>query len=61
MQLFRHMSALVTAYTPWKLHAYRVENIVVDPWLLGYKYNAFDSNPWMYFDIDLERRKVSGK
>ena len=61
VQLFRRMSALVTAYAPWKLHAYRIENIVVHPWLLGYKYNAFDSNPWMYFDIDLERRKALGK
>ena len=48
---------LVTAYAPWKLHAYRIENIVVHPWVLGYKYNTFDSHPWMYFDIDLERRK----
>jgi oligopeptide transport system substrate-binding protein len=61
VQLFRRMSALVTAYAPWKLHAYRLENLVVHPWVLGYKYNAFDSNPWMYFDIDLERRKASGK
>jgi ABC-type transport system substrate-binding protein len=61
VQLFRRMSALVTAYAPWKLHAYRLENIVVHPWILGYKYNAFDSNPWMYFDIDLERRKSPGK
>ena len=29
--------------------------------MLGYKYNAFDANPWMYFDIDLERRKAPAK
>jgi len=61
VQLFRRMSTLVTAYAPWKLHAYRIENIVVHPWVLGYKYNTFDSHPWMYFDIDLERRKAPGK
>jgi hypothetical protein len=61
VQLFRRMSTLVTAYAPWKLHAYRLENIVVHPWVLGYKYNTFESHPWMYFDIDLERRKAAGK
>ena len=61
VQLFRRMSTLVTAYAPWKLHAYRLENIVVHPWVMGYKYNTFDSHPWMYFDIDLERRKAAGK
>ena len=61
VQLFRRMSSLITAYAPWKLHTYRIENIVVQPWVLGYKYNAFDAHPWMYFDIDLDRRKAPGK
>jgi oligopeptide transport system substrate-binding protein len=61
VQLFRRMSTLVIAYAPWKLHAYRIENIVVHPWVMGYKYNTFDSHPWMYFDIDLERRKAAAK
>ncbi len=60
-QLFRRMSALVDAYAPWMLHAYRIENIIVHPWVLGYKYNTFDPHPWMYYDIDLERRKAAAK
>ena len=59
VELFRRMSALVTAYAPWVLHAYRIENIVVHPWVLGYKYHTFDPHPWMYFDLDVEKRKAA--
>jgi ABC-type transport system substrate-binding protein len=58
-ELFRRMSALVTAYAPWVLHAYRIENIVVHPWVLGYKYHTFDPHPWMYFDLDVEKRRAA--
>lgn len=59
--LFHRMSALITAYAPWCLHTYRIENVIVHPWLLGYKYNTFDPHPWMYYDLDLERRKAASK
>jgi len=52
------MSSLVTAYAPWVLNTYRIENVVVHPWVLGYKYNTFDQQPWMYYDVDLEKRKA---
>ena len=48
------MSQLVAAYAPWKLNAYRIENVVVYPWVIGYKYNPFNQHPWQYLDIDLE-------
>ncbi len=53
-KLFRQMSGLVTAYAPWNLEVYRYENVVVYPWVIGYKYNAFSAHPWMYYDIDLK-------
>jgi oligopeptide transport system substrate-binding protein len=59
--LFRRMSGLVTAYAPWNLHAYRIENVIVHPWVLGYKYNSFNPHPWMYFDLDVERRNAMTK
>jgi ABC-type transport system substrate-binding protein len=58
VKLFRRMSQLVTSYAPWVLHTYRVENVVVQPWVLGYKYNSFDQHPWMYYDLDLEKRRA---
>lgn len=58
-ELYGRMSQLITAYAPWVLHTYRIENIVVHPWVLGYKYNTFDPNAWMYYDIDVERRRAA--
>jgi len=57
---FREMSQIVSAYSPWMLNAYRIENIVVYPWVIAFKYNAFQNHPWMYYDIDLKmpRRPV---
>jgi oligopeptide transport system substrate-binding protein len=56
--LYREMSKLVVAYAPWVLHTYRIENIVVHPWVQGYKYNTYDPNPWMYLDLDLAQRRA---
>ena len=58
-KLLQRMSELVAIYAPWNLHAYRYENVLVQPWLAGYKYNAFDRHPWRFYDIDLKRRKVA--
>ena len=53
-KLFREMSALVTAYAPWTLEVYRYENVLVYPWVVGYKYNAIQQHPWQYYDIDMK-------
>jgi len=60
-ELFRRMSELVNAYAPWMLNAYRYENVIVQPWVLGYKHTVFDWHPWKYYDIDLERRNAAEK
>ena len=59
MKLFRAMSALVTAYAPWMLDVYRYENVVVYPWVLGYKYSGIYQHPWQYLDIDSARKRVA--
>jgi ABC-type transport system substrate-binding protein len=60
-KILQRMSELVTAYAPWNLHAYRYENVLVQPWLVGYKFNAFDRHPWRYYDVDLKRKAAAGK
>jgi len=60
-KLLERMSELVTIYAPWNLHAYRYENVLVQPWLAGYKYNAFDRHPWRYYDVDPKRRKTASQ
>jgi ABC-type transport system substrate-binding protein len=56
-KLLQKMSELVTLYAPWNMSVYRYENVLVQPWVVGYKYNAFVAHPWMYYDIDAERRR----
>jgi ABC-type transport system substrate-binding protein len=58
-KLLRRMSEIVSVYAPWKLHVYRYENILVQPWLVGYKYSPFNPNPWRYWDIDLAKRAAA--
>ena len=55
----QRMSELVVAYSPWNLHAYRYETVLVQPWLTGYKYNAYNRHPWAYYDVDNKRRKAA--
>src|SRR4029453_8189230 len=52
-KLVKQMCEIVAAYAPWKINSYRIENIVVYPWVVGFKYNAFNQHPWLYLDIDL--------
>ena len=53
-RLFREMSSLVTAYAPWTLEVYRYENVLVYPWVIGYKYNAIQQHPWQFYDLDMK-------
>jgi oligopeptide transport system substrate-binding protein len=58
-RLIRQMSELVSVYAPWKLQAYRIENVLVQPWVVGYKHSPFNPHPWSYWDIDLARRAAA--
>jgi len=60
-KILQRMSELVTIYAPWNLHAYRYENVLVQPWLVGYKYSAFNRHPWAYYDVDGKRRKSASQ
>ncbi|MFO1316473.1 MAG: ABC transporter substrate-binding protein [Burkholderiales bacterium] len=51
-KLMREMSQIVAAYAPWKINAYRYENIVLYPWVEGYRLDVFNIHPWQYLDID---------
>jgi ABC-type transport system substrate-binding protein len=57
-KLLHKMSELVSIYAPWHLLAYRYENNLRWPWLLGYKYTPFNANPWLYWDIDPAMREA---
>jgi hypothetical protein len=46
------MAELVSAYAPWMVDVYRYENVVVYPWVVGFKYSGIYQHPWPYLDID---------
>jgi len=51
LQAERRMSELVFAYAPWVLTAFRYENVLVQPWVRGYKYNPTLQFPFAYVDV----------
>jgi ABC-type transport system substrate-binding protein len=55
-KVIHRMSELISIYAPWKLAAYSYSNIVVQPWVSGYKFNGFNPHPWQYLDVDGSRR-----
>jgi len=54
-RLYRKMAELVAAYNPWVLHAYPIEDTLVQPWVRGYKKHAYWSHPWEFIGIDTAR------
>jgi oligopeptide transport system substrate-binding protein len=60
-RLFRRMSELVNAYAPWMYNAYRYENVLVQPWVQGFKHTVYEQHPWRYYDIDVKRHNAAGK
>jgi ABC-type transport system substrate-binding protein len=57
-KLMRQMSEIVAAYAPWKINAFRYENVMVYPWVEGYKLNVFNLHPWQYLDIGASGKSV---
>ena len=53
--IYRRMSELVGAYAPWVLHVYTIEDTLVQPWVRGYRKNAYWEHPWQYLGIDAAR------
>jgi oligopeptide transport system substrate-binding protein len=51
-KVIRQLSELVNIYAPMKLTAYRFDNVLLQPWMVGYKYTPFNWNPWRYWDLD---------
>jgi len=55
--LMQRMSDLVSAYLPWAVTVFRYENVLVQPWIRGFKYSPIQQHPWQYLDIDPTARK----
>ena len=49
--LFDQMNNLIFNYAPWILTDYPYQNVLAQPWLRGYKQNAFLYQQWRYCDV----------
>jgi ABC-type transport system substrate-binding protein len=58
-KIARQLSELVGGYAPWVLLAFRYENVLVQPWVVGYKYNPTHQFPFALLDIDTARRSAA--
>ncbi len=58
-KIYRRMSELVAAYSPWWLGVYTIENTLLQPWVQGYKKHAYLEHPWKYLDVDADRQKAA--
>jgi len=59
-KLARRMSEIVNVYAPWVLGPFRYENVLIQPWVLGYKYSPTFQYPFPYLDIDTAQRVAAG-
>jgi peptide/nickel transport system substrate-binding protein len=58
LQTERRMSELVALYAPWVLTAFRYENVLIQPWVRGYKYNPTYQFPFAYVDVERSRAEA---
>jgi ABC-type transport system substrate-binding protein len=56
-KVIRQLSELISIYAPMKMTAYRYDNVLLQPWMIGFKYTPFNWNPWRYWDLDPELRE----
>jgi len=49
--LFRRLTAMIEGYAPWVMGDYPYYNVIVQPWVRGYKSNPFVRNQWEYYDL----------
>jgi oligopeptide transport system substrate-binding protein len=49
--LFAKLNRLIAGYSPWIISDYPYRNDLVQPWLRGFKLNAFQRWQWAYYDV----------
>jgi ABC-type transport system substrate-binding protein len=54
----RDAARLLAAYVPYKFHVHRIQNDLVQPWVVGYARNPFTQRLWDVLDIDPAARDV---
>jgi ABC-type transport system substrate-binding protein len=50
--IYRKLNDIIAAYAPWIVADYPYRNDVTQPWLRGFKANAFQRWQWAYYDVN---------
>ncbi len=50
-RLYHEMARLIEVYAPWRLDLSRVRNMLLQPWVIGYKKHPILHAEWLYMDI----------
>ena len=50
-RLYHEMARLIEVYAPWRLDLSRVRNMLMQPWVIGYKKHPILHAEWLYMDI----------
>ena len=50
-RLYREMAKIIEAYAPWRLDISRYRNMLVQPWVLGFKKHPILHAEWQYIDV----------
>jgi len=60
-KILRRMSEIVSSYAPWVFLTYRIENVIVQPWVVGYKYNPTYQFPFPFLDVAGQSQAFAAK
>ena len=53
--VFDQMNDMIFNYAPWILTNYPYQNVLVQPWIKGYKQNPLTLQQWSHYDIEPRR------
>ncbi|MEO8134719.1 MAG: heme-binding protein, partial [Betaproteobacteria bacterium] len=60
-KVYRALSDHYVTYAPILFSTNRIANVLLHPWVLGWKQHSFDQYPYMYLDIDSAKQKAALK
>ena len=49
--IYRKLNDIIVSYAPWIINDYPYRNDLTQPWLKGFKANAFQRWQWAYYDV----------
>jgi ABC-type transport system substrate-binding protein len=49
--IYRKLNDIIASYAPWIVNDYPYRNDLTQPWLKGFKANAFQRWQWAYYDV----------